>query len=265
MRPFCVLYTSIISLTMAALPQSGMAADFAAQLGYGRWVQDYRGFIDSTNSDLGRVQINDDLAYDSENAESYYLLLEHPLGVVPNVRVQYSELETDSFSTLSRDITYEGVTFNAEQEIFSAMDLSHTDISLYWQPLQGRFDLGVGITVRIIDGSFQIRSTSTDSFARQSFDEAFPLPYLQARYTFGDSGITLAADLHGAAYDGDQFIDSNLRVAWESSYGLGVEAGYRRIKLEIDDLDVDDSDGNPDIIDTDLQVDGLFIGVFYAF
>ncbi len=241
------------------------AADFAARMGVGSWQQDLGGSIDSTNTDIGTVSVKNDLGFDSESGLSYYLLLEHPLGVVPNVKLQYTELNSDESNVLERDITYDNVTFTANQTIRSALDLNHVDLSLYWQPVQGRFDLSLGITIRVLDGSFTVRSENNQSVARQSVDEAFPLPYMHLGYEFGETGMSIGAEFKAAAFEGDKFIDSNLRLAWESSTGLGLELGYRSITLEADDLDVTDSNGNPDFIDLDIEAKGLYFGAFYEF
>lgn len=241
------------------------AADFAARIGLDSWSQDLGGSIDSTNSEIGTVSVEDDLGFGSESGLSYYLLLEHPLGVVPNVKLQYTELNSDESNDLQRDITYDNVTFTANQTIRSALDLNHVDLSLYWQPVQGRFDVSLGFTIRVLDGSFTVRSENNESVARQSVDEAFPLPYLHVGYEFGDTGMSIDAEVKAAAYEGDKFIDSNLRLAWESNIGLGLEFGYRSIALEADDLDVTDSNGNPDFIDLDIEAKGLYFGAFYEF
>lgn len=259
------LGVALLLLTSAFNSHQAHAADFAARIGVDSWSQDLGGSIDSTNTELGTVSVEDDLGFGSESGLSYYLLLEHPLGVVPNVKLQYTELNTDESNDLQRNITYDNVTFTANQTIYSALDLNHVDVSLYWQPVQGRFDVSLGFTVRVLDGSFTIRSENNESVARQSVDEALPLPYMHVGYEFGNTGMSIDAEVKAAAFEGDKFIDSNLRLAWESNIGLGLEFGYRSITLDADDLDVTDSNGNPDFIDLDIEAKGLYFGAFYEF
>ncbi len=258
--------SAVLLLAICGLnSHNAQAADFAARIGVSSWQQDLGGSIDSTNSEIGTVSVEDDLGFGSESGLSYYLLLEHPLGVVPNVKLQYTELNSDESNDLQRDITYDNVTFTANQTIRSALDLNHVDLSLYWQPVQGRFDLSLGFTIRVLDGSFTVRSENNESVARQSVDEALPLPYAHIGYEFGDTGMSIEAEVKAAAFEGDKFIDSNLRLAWESNIGLGLEFGYRSITLDADDLDVTDSNGNPDFIDLDIEAKGLYFGAFYEF
>lgn len=253
-------------LTVGLLLSAGAsAADFGARLGYGFWNQSFSGEINSTDVEIGQINIKDDLGFDSESADSFYLVLEHPLGVVPNVKVLHTELESDANSTLNRSITYDEVTFAADRMIFAGMDLSHDDVSLYWQPIQDRFALGLGVTIRILDGSFSIVDLEDSSRAIQLVDEAFPLPYAQFSYDFGNTGVSIGGDLQFAAFEGDKFVDSHLRLAFLSKMGLGVELGYRSISLDVTDLEVDDDAGNPDEIDIDLRAEGFYIGAFYAF
>lgn len=259
------LNAALLLATFAIISPASLAADFAARIGIDSWSQDLGGTIDSTNSEVGTVSVEDDLGFGSETGISYYLMLEHPLGVVPNVKLQYTELNSDENNDLQRDITYDNVTFTANQTIRSSLDLNHVDLSLYWQPIQGRFDVSLGFTIRVLDGSFTVRSEGNESVARQSVDEAFPLPFAHVGYEFGSTGISIDAEVKAAAYEGDKFIDGNLRLAWESNIGLGLEFGYRSITLEADDLDVTDSNGNPDFIDLDIEAKGLYFGAFYEF
>lgn len=259
------LGAALVLATFAFSSHGVHAADFAARIGLDSWSQDLGGSIDSTNSEIGTVSVEDDLGFGSESGISYYLLLEHPLGVVPNIKLQYTELNSDESNDLQRDITYDNVTFTANQTIRSALDLNHVDLSLYWQPIQGNFDVSLGFTIRVLDGSFTVVSENGESAARQSVDEAFPLPYAHIGYEFGNTGVSIDAEVKAAAFEGDKFIDSNLRLAWESKIGLGLEFGYRSITLEADDLDVTDSNGNPDFIDLDIEAKGLYFGAFYEF
>ncbi|MFK7732362.1 MAG: TIGR04219 family outer membrane beta-barrel protein [Pseudomonadales bacterium] len=259
------LGATLLLATLVFNSHQAHAADFAARIGVDSWSQDLGGSIDSTNTDIGTVSVEDDLGFGSETGLSYYLLLEHPLGVVPNVKLQYTELNSDETNDLQRDITYDNVTFTANQTIRSALDLNHVDLSLYWQPVQGRFDVSLGFTIRVLDGSFTVRSQDNQSVARQSVDEALPLPYAHIGYEFGNTGLSVDAEVKAAAFEGDKFIDSNLRLGWESKIGLGLELGYRSITLEADDLDVTDSNGNPDFIDLDIEAKGLYFGAFYEF
>ena len=262
-----LIVASTAALACALLTNTAAnAADFGARIGYGYWSQDFGGSINSTNEEIGQIHVTNDLGVDSENAASFYIVLEHALGIVPNVRFQHTELESETESVLSRTITYDSVTFNADQSILSGMDLSHDDLSLYWQPVQQKkFSLGLGVTIRILDGSFAIIDIATAARARQTIDEALPLPYLQFNYKIGDTGVTFGADAQVAAFEGDKFIDGSVRLAWQTKMGLGVELGYRSITLDVTDLEVDDNNGNPDEIDIDLRVEGFYLGAVYDF
>ncbi|MFK8021641.1 MAG: TIGR04219 family outer membrane beta-barrel protein [Pseudomonadales bacterium] len=261
------IVASSIALACSLLTSTAAnAADFGGRIGYGYWSQDFGGSLNSTNQEIGQIHVTNDLGFDSENAASFYLVLEHPLGIVPNVRFQHTELESETENVLSRTITYDNVTFAADQSILSSMDLSHDDLSLYWQPVQEKqFSLGLGVTIRILDGSFSIIDVATAARARQTIDEALPLPYVQFNYKFGDTGVTFGADVQVAAFEGDKFVDSSVRLAWETKMGLGVELGYRSITFDVTDLEVDDNNGNPDEIDIDLRVEGFYLGAIYGF
>lgn len=256
-------------LVFAFACNKSLAADFEARLGWQKWLQHYEGFVDSDdiNSavDLGTVDFSGDLGFDEQNANVFYLVLEHPLGVVPNIRFQHTQLDIEEKSTLGRDISYEDIIFSADQAIFSDLDLSHNDISVYWQPIQGNLSIGLGFTIRIVDGSFLIATEDRSRFVKQTIADAAPLPYFQLQYKFPRNNLTLGAEFHGAAYNGDRFVDANLRAAYRTSFGLGIEAGYRTIQLKADELDIEDEDDADDSIDIDIEISGLYFGLFYSF
>jgi len=226
-------------LLLTAFAASTQAADFGARIGVGSWGQDFSGDFDSTNTTVGNIDLQQDLGLGTDSGLSYYVVLEHPLGAVPNIKIQHTDLETDGITELERSITYDGLNFDVNQEVLSIIDLSHDDVNMYWQPIQGRFNLGLGLTVRIIDGSFAIRDLETTDLAIQRIDEAIPIPYFQANYTLGNSGFAIGADVNAAAFDGDKFIDTHLRISWQSSFGLGVEVGHRSITIDIQDIGVE--------------------------
>ncbi len=259
----------IVAIATLILSHQIDAAEFEARLAWQKWNQHYEGFVDSKDLNntvaLGSVDLSNDLGFDKENADAFYLVLEHPIGVVPNVRLQYTELETETRSTLSRDISYEDVVFNANQAIYSDLDLSHNDISFYWQPIQGSLSVGLGFTVRMVDGSFLIATDDGSRFVRQTIADTIPLPYFQMQYQFANKKLTLGAELHGAAYSGDRFIDTNIRAAYETDSGVGLEAGYRVVQLRADELDIEDENNADDFIDIDIELKGLYFGIFYSF
>ena len=69
------------------------------------------------------------------------------------------------------------------------------------------------------------------------------------------TGLYVGGDFNGLVVSNDKLIDAKVNIGWESSFGLGIEAGYRSYTLEYDDSD--------DF--ADLTIDGAYAGVFYHF
>lgn len=260
----------LLAIFCAGLAASSQATDdlpgeWVARLAYSHWDQSYKGTVNTSLLEGEQVDVQSDLGFDGENDAQFYLILEHPLGVVPHVKIQHTELESIARAFLDEPITYDNITFVPGQNVVSSMDFSHDDLTLYWMPKKGAFRIGVGLGIRIIDGSFAIRSEDTPQRSVERFDEAIPLPYLHARYAHKRSGLSLGIDAYGASYSGDSFLDADIKLALRLGMGFGAELGYRLIELDIEDLDVEDFGGNPEELDVDLSAKGLYFGISYNF
>lgn len=222
------------------------------------WQQNYDGHIrdlDATNPLIAEVDFNRDLGFDDETGNVVYIAFEHGIPVIPNIKLQHTELKIEATSTLNSGIEYGGKTFAAS--INSESDLSHTDITLYYQVLDNWVSLDLGFTVRLFDGFVSIEDATTPTtFAKQEFDAAIPLLYAAARFDLPFSGLYTAVSINTLGDGDNNFIDYQAILGYESSLGLGIEAGFRSMSLELDDIDD---------IEVDLTIDGGFVGVFYHF
>ncbi|MEE3160567.1 MAG: hypothetical protein VX283_06660, partial [Pseudomonadota bacterium] len=89
------------------------------------WTAEPSGELDEGVSADGE---NNCLGLDSNSGTNITLFFEHPVPVVPNVRLRQTGLEMDGSGFLTAD--FNGIGY-AEQ-VESDLDLSHTDATLYW-------------------------------------------------------------------------------------------------------------------------------------
>ena len=239
-----------LAVTMLALSGVPAHADtvFGLYAGVGAWKQNYGGDIASGGS---AIDVEDDLGFDNDTTNFFYAALEHPVPQLPNLRVQYSELDLDQAATLTRDIDLNGISFPAGTEIGSIVDVTQIDAAFYYEFLDNVVSLDLGIAVRYLDGELAI--TSADDFSPVEFQGVLPLLYGKARVDLPLSGFWLGAEISGADLDGNSLIDGNLVVGWESPFRIGIEAGWRTYRLELDDFD--------DVDSADLDVSGPFAAI----
>ena len=70
------------------------------------------------------------------------------------------------------------------------------------------------------------------------------------------TGLYAGAHINALGDGDNSLIDYQLTVGWESEIRLGVEAGYKSLSLDLDD--VDDTQA-------DVDIDGAFAGLFFHF
>ena len=200
------------------------------------------------------ISIQDDLGIDDDSSNFIYFGLEHPLPVLPNIRLQRTDIGFAASNEITAQIDFEGEIFTVGETVNSNADLTHTDVTLYWEVVDLIAELDLGITARIFDGVFELESDTVGS-VQEDFDDPIPMLYARAGVNLPFTGLSLSLAAHGISFDDDVLYDATARVNYESKFGLGVEAGYRVLELEIDDEDVF----------ADFSIDGVYAGLSYRF
>ncbi len=87
-----------------------------------------------------------------------------------------------------------------------------------------------------------------------------PMLYGKAQLDLPLTGWSVAAEASGIGYSGDAVLDYTVKIAYESDLipflGLGFEAGYRSLTLELEELDD---------LETDLEIKGPYAAVTMHF
>jgi outer membrane protein len=239
------------SLLLPTLLAAGVAHADALKIEIGayNWQPDYDGYV---QSGADRVDLNDDLGFDDDTAAVLYAVLEHPLPLLPNVKLQHTRIDTDARGTTTRSFEFDGVPFQASVPVQSKLELTHTDATLYYQLLDNVVDLDLGLTVRYLDGSASI--TGAGQSASEQIEVTLPLLYAAAQASL-PLGFYLGADINGLAVSSDKLLDYRLRAGWVSPLLLGVEVGMRRFDIDYDD----DNDK------ADLSLDGVYGAITFQF
>lgn len=248
-----------------SLPQWGLALGLivsanahADSLGFaagaGAWQQDYSG--SAADTDERSFDIEDDLDLNGNTPGYFWARLEHPVPVLPNVRLEHTSLDTDGDGRAQERFTFQGRTFTLSERVSSELELDQTDAIGYYQILDNVVSLDAGLNVRFLDGRIEIKSKSTGETASESFSGPVPLAYLAGRVDVPGTGLWVGGQGSGIAFDGDEFLDLRATLGYEFDFGLGLELGYRRESLEVDNV----SD-----VEVDFEVEGGFAGAYFAF
>lgn len=232
------------SMLAAAPVVSADILGVGATVGY--WDADYSGEASKGND---RVDLERDLNLSSDSNANLTAYFEHPVPVLPNVRLAYTRTKQSGNGQLATD--YDGVS----GDIRSELELEQLDVTLYYEILDNWVNLDLGLTVRDFSGELLVQNRNdTSQFSETKADAVLPLVYVAARFDLPFTGVSVGGDANAITYDGDSVYDFNVYGQYEMSL-LQLRAGYRQISL-----DYDDGDDN-----LDIELSGPFVSAGLRF
>jgi len=232
--------------------------------GLGAWSAEPDGSVGV--AELGSEPITaQELALGKEDNTYFFVALEHPIPIIPNIRLANTELTTSGSADVNRTFVLDEQTFVAG-DTQSDMDLSHTDVTLYYEILDNWVSLDLGLTGRMMDGSARIEGTVRDGFGNEApgeesvdLDGTIPMVYTRAQFELPFSGWYLGGALNYISKSGDKFTDLDMMIGYMFEnvvLDVGVEVGYRQFKVNVED----DED-----LSADINFDGIHAAVMLHF
>jgi outer membrane protein len=253
------LFSPLITLSVSAMALSIAShanADtiFGVYAGVGTWQTEYSG-------DAGKPATSaDDLGIDKDNNIYYYVAIEHPVPLIPNIKVQYNDITSDQSSTLAKNFSIGDITFPAGTQVATDFDLSYTDATLYYELLDNWVNLDLGVTLRKYSGYLQAGSTVANVKVSEKvdIDATVPLIYGKAQFDLPFTGFSAGFEGNYISYDGNDLSDYSAKISYlfDSALDLGVEVGYRVLTINIDD---------EDDVNTNLDLKGPYIAAVFHF
>ncbi|GGC73376.1 TIGR04219 family outer membrane beta-barrel protein [Marinobacter halophilus] len=212
---------------------------------FGYWDADYSGSASKGND---RVDLEQDLNLSSDSNANLTAYFEHPVPVLPNVRLAYTRTKQSGNGQLDS-----GYDLLVPGSVRSELELEQLDLTLYYELLDNWVNLDLGLTVRDFSGDLVIIDTLGRSNQTKA-DAVLPLLYLAARFDLPLTGVSVGGDANAVSFDGDSVYDFNVYGQYELSL-LQLRAGYRQISL-----DYDDGDDN-----LDIELSGPFVSAGLRF
>ncbi len=206
------------------------------------WQGNYGGDLFSRSDDQS-VGLEDELNFDDIGALELAASFEHPVPVLPNIKIKHVDLDESADSDVSFD--FDGFTYNGDVQ--TDLDLTHNDVILYYEVLDNWVMLDLGLDVKIFDGALRIEDVSDSTQA--DIDEAVPMLYANAAFELPFTGLSAGAELSAISYSGDKLYDGKLRLRQDISLAF-IELGYRQLAIDIEDVDD---------IDVDADISGVYI------
>jgi len=248
-------------LLLLMLPLAANADTLGVKLGAASWRYDVTGDLRyKSKNPVNDIDVENDLRYDNDTRTFVYLIFEHPVPVLPNVKLSYTDIKTDGKGPLSRPFSYGGLNFTALDTVKSDIQLKQTDITLYYSPLDNWVNLDIGLNAKYIDSKANITTTnrSPNLNISETADVSTWVPMLYAGVGFDLplTGLGISADGSYIGYSGSHFYDFSVRLGYDTPWFLGVDVGYRKVKLKLDDISN---------FSADISFDGYYGGLYLHF
>ncbi|MFK8047941.1 MAG: TIGR04219 family outer membrane beta-barrel protein [Halioglobus sp.] len=228
---------------------SHLRADvLGGKVGVNVWSQEFEG-----NGRNGGNNIDFDSTFDIDDETDYqvFAALEHPVPLIPNILVQHTRMELSGDGDIGAEL-FDGVVLTGDVQ--TDLDLTHTDVTAYYEILDNWVNLDLGLSVRFMDASASLLDENGQS-GEVKTDDAIPMGYAALRLDLPFTGWYVQADGNYVSWDGDDYSDLRAAVGWEIALGLGLELGYRT-------MDIDYSGGSDKL---KAETSGVYGGIFWDF
>lgn len=240
-----VLATIILGIVFATT----VNADFTrVEMGAGVWAQTPNGDIT-----YGSAKDSSDTKQDSQGYA--WLLIKHPIPVLPNLRVEYSIVSNSgkAIGTFKK--------FTATSSTKTNLDITQFDVIPYYNILDNTpwLTIDLGIDVKLINAKYKADNTNVGTYT-ESASIALPLVYARGRVEIPSTGFGIESDIKYVTYNSNTVYDARVKVDYtfdiKSGVQPGLEVGYRTIKVKTD-ATID--------LDADIEFSGVYAGIMLRF
>ena len=238
------------AIALSLLPFTASADFIGFAVGAAYWNPDPSGDVSYKN--LGSNDFSDDLKLGDSRENVIWAVLEHPVPVLPNVKLVKTSLGLQGRDgTLKAD--FADVTANVPG-IDTDLNLDQIDAILYYEILDNWVNLDLGLNIKVIDGSVKVAGHGQSS--KEDITAAIPLLYGNARFELPFSSFSAGLEASLLSVNDNSVTDMTATVGYESDIGLGVLVGLRRQSIVLKDT------GD---VELDFTVSGPFAAVYYDF
>ena len=196
--------------------------------------------------------------FEDKTQAAYFIALEHPIPLLPNIRMQHNTLEAAGLTTLNADFSFAGENFTAGTTLGNELDLSNTDYVLYYEILDNDLlSLDLGVNAKYIKGDIAVMDAAgSEMLAVQDASALIPMLYSSAVISLPLTGLDLFAQGSYVSYDGSRIYDVQAGMAYalldNLALNMRLKLGYRAVNLRLDDIDN---------LYTNIDFKGVFAGI----
>jgi len=277
----------LLAATFAALftPQAAALFTFTPQanntvglyLGGQLWQSEASGIFDEKNALI-------DFHLKKEQQSNYFIAIEHPYPLLPNVRISRTTLDTTGKNNLTQEFSFGDESFTIGDVLDASFNVSYVDYTLYYELFDnGIFSFDFGLTARDFNGAITVTAgvtsthdedchgeepvvciiTTTDPvtpMGKIKTNDIEPMLYLATNIRLPLTALNVFAQGDVLLIDDHSLYDYQIGLSYElidsRRVGFSMTLGYRVVKMAFENLDS---------LYTDLEFKGAFVGVIVRF
>jgi len=234
-----IVMLAAVLFLMAAVPAHALP-DFEAGARGMYWFPDLSGNVQTFNAGTPGTEfdVKNDLNVENKNFPAGEAFLRYGRF---HLRVGYAPVTFDGSKQLTRQIVFNGQTFNVNDNVVSHLDLKMIDGEMQFDLIRpdlavANAYLGIILKVKYVDGNVELRSAA----ATQTKDFKAPIPMAGVAAGVGFLKDMLRADARvtGITYSGNHLFEGDAYASFAPLPFFRIQGGYRLIDLKIDKDDI---------------------------
>jgi outer membrane protein len=230
MRKLLLLIIGIVFVNPA------FADILGARLSGGMFKYAVNGTVRDDPNPTNTFDVKNDLGWKDDSGFMGYLYIEHPIPIIPNFRLGTTSLKLGGTGTVTSTVVYNNKTFTGTSTVTSNLDLSHTELALYYEVIDTVVDLDLGLNFKFFNGKATVTEVGNPTnTATTDYSQTVPMLYGALTIPIPATGFKLAGDFTTVSYKNDTFTDYLVRVRYETDFMLGIELGYRSLHIDYQD------------------------------
>jgi len=249
-------------LLFAGSSKAGPSIDF--EISVGAIQQKPSGYVSykPVSDIVDRIDLKNDARIGDKTQPWARLKFEHPIPIIPNIKLAYMPVKFEGGGTLTQDIKWGNYTFQINTDYNLSVTLDRVDTTLYYNfpfiktATAGKLDIELGLNVRTITFEGKLQGTALGvGIVSEVASITLPMPmgHLAAEIK-PINQLSLLGEVNYIGYKENAYYDyrAGLRL---SSEGLVraplkpfIEVGYRSEKLKLAERDVK----------TDINMEGAY-------
>lgn len=247
---------AVLAASLLALASISAKADVVGvYIGGQIWDNEAQGVFGEKSNNLQDFNLTD------QKQGSAYIAFEHPLPLIPNLKISKTTLDTDGSTTLTNDYTFDDLTFGHGDAVTTVFDVSFVDYTLYYELFDNdllTFDFG--ITARDFEADITVNEVNSSLTGDLNGSATIPMLYASTIVGLPFTGFNVFAEGNFLSVGDSTLYDYQAGISYELVDNLAIDLnltlGYRAVKLELDDID--------DLY-ADIDFKGVFVGVVLHF